>query len=238
MIDKTFSVKKNIGISIINNTALISVPNGENEKIKTVKLDTLIQAFQKFGLGTETPILPRNCIKYKEKGGNIVIVLAYSPSKFNATMSIDRSVPNSKPEVFENCPRPSVLMMFEMRKNDDESFYLNQTRAYCIKEDLALITKKTRVFMLPFPNIGEDGWVCWGSNNIGSNFKSLIGLDRLVDLLFNSPFNHDLFRGNSFADAGISSPKQLFEYIKDKDIFPDNLFVNSSRSHSLTIGDL
>lgn len=239
--EKQFNATKDIDIKITNNIALLTVPDNEGrgkvEKHKTVKLDTLIQAFQKFGLGIETPILPRGCIKYKERGGNTTLILAHPPTKFDAIVAGNR-YNNVADRKFENCPRPAVLMCYDLRKNEDNSFYLNNTRAYCIKDDLMLINNKTHVYCLPFPNIGEDGWVCWGGNSIGANYKSLIGLEMLVNVLFSTPFNNDLFRSHSFRDIGITNPVELFTHLSGKDVFPDGLFVGSSRVNNFTIGDL
>lgn len=236
MIEAKCNFEKKIDIKISNNVALLNISNDiEEMQHKTVKLEDLIQAFQKFGLGVDTPILPRSTIRYRERGGKITLILAYPATKFTAVLQANIDGVETK---FENCARPAILMCFELCKNEDNSFNLTNSNAYGIKEDLLLINLKTPVFNLPFPNIGEDGWICWGGNNVGSRFTSLMGLDSLINILFSSKFNSDLFNRNAFADLGISSPNDFFTYIQGKDIFPDGLFLHSGRRANFTIGDI
>ena len=212
-------------IDISGNAATITLPNGESNSSvkKTVKLDTIIKAFKEQGVKIETPVLPYNCVKYKEKGNGITVGIYCPPAKFTATYS---------GEEFENCIRPACIMVFEMNSSNG-GFTVSRSKIYGVKEEPLYLNDDTKLYILPFPNIGDNGWICWGQNTMAGLFRSLCGLPVFIDRLFKAPFNNDLFQGALFRHVGFDTPRGLFEFLQNKEVWPDELFVETSTRYTL-----
>lgn len=192
--------------------------------VKTVKIEDFIKAFSEAELDYSSPILPPNCVRYKEKGNQTIVMLLHEETTFTASCGS---------ETYENCIRPNVLMVYYLNKDENAQYSISRTEAYGIKDSPNLITANTVLFGLPFPNIGTDGWVCWGSNSISGKFKSLVGLKAYVDRVFNSPFNNHLFNGGSLHPFGIHSNHDLFRYLQGKDHFPYEILENLGNRRTL-----
>ena len=199
----------------------------ETKTIKSIKLESLIKAFNETEMNFQSPLLPRNCIKYKEKGNKLNIILLAEPKTYTMTCF---------GETFENCITPAMIWNFVLTKNDSSgvsTYAISNTEAYGIRDNISMISDHTQLYGLPFPNIGSNGWVCWGSNSVGGNFKSLIGLTGYIDRFFAAPFNDHLFNSYSVRQFGIEGPKQLFASLSGKDIFPTVLFENIGRDKTI-----
>jgi hypothetical protein len=195
--------------------------------VKTVKLDSLIKAFSETELDIVSPILPPNCIRFREKGNSTVITLLHEEKRFTATVSGIR---------YENCVRPNMLMVFHLSKDSTNNYSIRNSQAFGIKDNPAMISEATVLYGLPFPNIGADGWICWGNNSVAGSFKSLVGLRAYCDRLFAAPFNNHLFNSYGLGVHGISNEHDLFKAIQDKPAFNYDLFENIGQRK--TIGDL
>lgn len=215
-------MSKDIKITISGNSAIISV---ENIK-KTVKLSTLVNAFKSDNSGYESPILPKNAIRYLERGNKSVLIIYAEPTTFTATVDGKK---------YENCTRPGLVMSINLNSSKS-GWTINECKCFAVKEDRLMINKDTRVYGLPFPNISDNGWICWGSNSTGGNFQSLTGLGLLIDRLFNSPFNNHVFSSSLFSHLGIKDHHDFFKFIQDKPSFPDELLIKTA--NALKIGDL
>lgn len=214
-----------ITIEICGNHAIITNPGRKgSEDKKTIKIDTLVKAFQEQGTGIATPILPANTVQYKEKGNSAYLVVYFPPAKFDATYRQTK---------YENCIRPGIIMRYELSVRGEAGYVLSNTYAWSVKDDPLFFTNDTKLFALPFPNVNDSGWVCWGSNSLSGMFKSLTGLGSYIDRLFNAPFNNDLFQGSLFRHVGFDTPAGLFEFLKDKEQWPEELYVDSGRRPTL-----
>jgi hypothetical protein len=214
-----------ITVEICGNKAIITSPshNGSQHK-KTLKVDTLVKAFQEQGTGIQSPLLPLGTIKYKEKGNSAILIIYSPPAKFNAQYQSD---------TFENCIRPGLVMRFNLGVRDN-TYNLIDTYVWAVKEAPLFLNENTPLYALPFPNINDKGWVCWGgTNTLAGSLRSLMGLPVYIDRLFGAPFNNDLFQGALFRHAGFDTPRGLFEFLKDKEEFPESLYVDAGYNTKL-----
>jgi len=215
----------NVLIEIRENAAIVTHGNGGDSLFKkTVKIESLVKAFQDKGTGINTPVLPVGTIKWQEKGNRAFLFLYSPPVKFDA---------NYKSEVITDCIRPGVIMKFELQVNK-KNFTLSQTFAWAVKDAPMFFNDNTILYNLPFPNVSDSGWVCWGGGSVLSGeFQSLCGLGNYINRLFNAPFNNDLFQGSLFRHVGFDTPLGLFNFLKGKEEFPDQLYVDSGRNYTL-----
>jgi len=215
-----------ISIDIFDSAANISFNQEFGTEVKTIKIDSLVKAFNGTDVSIESPILPLNTIQYKEKGNSIIVITAYPQCKFNATY---------KDIVYENCIRPNLVLKFELNKNNN-IYNISNTICFGLKDDLTLLTSKTKLYDMPFPNIGNGGWVCWGANSISGSLISLTGLNIYINRLFNSPFNNHLFKAGLLNPFGIHNVEDFFKFLQNKETFPREILINTS--NNLTLGDL
>lgn len=209
-------------IEILDNAAII---NCNNQAAKTIKLESLVKAFKETDSKIQSPILPIGTIKYSEYGLYKNIIIYIAPSKFNATVGNN---------VFENCCRPAMLFKVQLSTSNSGDYIISGTSIFGIKDSYLMLSENTQLFGLPFPNIGSGGHICWGSNSMAGTLKSLMGIPAYIDRLFNSPFNNHLFNTDFLKTFGINTPEKLFEYIKDKDVFPLELLEGLGRNYTLS----
>lgn len=209
-------IKPSFRIDIFDNTANFTEFNSKKSIVKTLKIESLVKAFRDTETTIESPLLPLNTIKYKEHGNSIIVLLYYPETKFTAHYSN---------EVFENCARPNLIMQFVLNKNDN-LYTISKSNCFGVKEKDILINENTKLYGLPFPNIGSGGWICWGSNSMSGSLVSLMGLNVYIDRLFGSPFNTHLFNTVLLKPFGINSPKELFQYLTTVDVFPQAMLEN------------
>lgn len=216
-------------IDILANAAIITYnEQGSFDKkvCKTIKLETLIKAFQTTQTKLVSPILPNNCIKYEEKGNTVIVRLLHEQTKFTATCF---------GKVYEEVIRPTCLMTYKLNKQG-ETYSIIGTELFGIIDDPLLISNNTQLYGLPFPNISANGWICWGNNSIAGNFRSLTGLKVYIERLFKAPFNDHVFNTGFLRNFGINGPADLFKYLQGKEKFPNEILENLGTGH--TIGSL
>jgi hypothetical protein len=231
MSDNTVEKELPIEIKVFKNSAIITdskIVGGNviQKIIKTVKIEDFIKSFREAEMDYTSPILPSNCIKYKEKGNETIVMLLHEEARFNAICG---------ESTYNNCVRPTILMVYHLHK-DNNNYSISKTEAYGVKDSVNLISANTVLWGLPFPNIGTDGWVCWGSNSVAGTFKTLGGLKAYIERIFNSPFNSHLFNSASLHPYGIRSNHDLFNFLKDKDHFPYEILENLGSSK--TVGSI
>lgn len=233
---ETFSpYAEDINIHISGNIATISSPSvatasgrdsalSNSRTSKTVSIQSLMKSFKSFVSSTSSPILPTNCIKYKEAGNYIYLGLYHKSERFTATLDLR----DGAPTVFENCVRPPMIMVYKLGIRGDGGYSLHETLAYAVTEESAmLVDNKTELYRPPFPNIGDAAAVCWGSTARGnsSELNSLTGLGMYCDKLFNTQFNSDLFNATLMSSLGISRPADLFKRLQTEEFFPAELLL-------------
>lgn len=221
-------VKENkiASIDILPNAAIITYKesNGLTRIVKTVKLESLIKAFQSTDTKLSSPILPSNCIRYEEKGNSVVIILLHEQTRFTATCF---------GKIYENVLRPNLIMKYTLHKRG-ETYSIGATDCFAIADDPMLISTNTQLYGMPFPNISPSGWICWGNNSIAGNFRSLTGLKVYVERLFKAPFNDHVFNSQFLKNFDINGPAQLFELLQqESDRFPNQILENLGRQFTL-----
>jgi hypothetical protein len=117
-------------------------------------------------------------------------------------------------------------MVYSLIKDSNNEYSISGTQAYGVKDSVNIVSDKTILWGLPFPNIGTDGYVCWGSNSVAGKFKSLTSLKVYVERIFNSPFNNHLFYSSGLSPFGINSNHDLFKFLQDKPYFPYEILEN------------
>lgn len=201
-----------------NNSTLDIFETGVKSK-KTVSIESLLKVFKDQNVGMKTPILPIGTIRYIEKGTNTEIILFSPESKFVATVGDKK---------FDSV-RPNLVMKFILRVNNG-TYTISDTRLFAVKENAVLLNDKSKLYALPFPNISDNGWICWGSNGLSGSFTSLMGLPMYIDRLFAAPFNNHLFQGRLFKSLGFDTHVGLFEYLEGKETFPDELYIDVGKN--------
>jgi hypothetical protein len=223
-----------ITIEIYRDSAIITEPKVTDPgkkivqySVKTIKVESLIKAFNETELDIVSPILPPNCVKYREKGNTTVLALLHEEKVYNATVSGQK---------YDNCIRPNIVMIYHLRKDNSEQYSIQNTQAFGIKDNPSMIGPNTILYGLPFPNVGADGWVCWGNNSVSGTFKSLVGLKAYCDRLFTSPFNNHLFNAYGLGIHGIRNEHDLFAACQNKANFNYDLLENLGQRK--TLGDI
>lgn len=186
--------------------------------IKTVKLESIIKAFSSTKTAIESPILPKNCIKYKEHGSGCIVITYHEQTRFNATLADD--------SIVENCLRPAHVVKYNMNKVNDKQFILSGSAAFALKDPYVTINDNTKLYGLPFPNVNSNGWICWGGMNNSGTFNSLVSLNNFIERFWvSSKFNNHLFSSPGLRLLGINGYKEFFQYIANcGDIFPNELY--------------
>jgi hypothetical protein len=225
---------ENVDIKIVGNAAVISLPQMDGSRMsKTVSLQTLVKAFQENASGIETPVLPFGAIKYKERGNTSILAVYHEPTSFTARFDGDLSESTQAVYrggdgicTFENVKRGGIVMVYYLCKNSNGTFSMSDTRCYGIKDHPLTFNDNTECFMVPFPNVGKDnGWVCWGDNRVGGEYRSLCGFRSFADILFNSKFNNDLFDNRILRGFDINHPIDLFVKLQGLESFPDEYLI-------------
>jgi hypothetical protein len=215
-----------INIKIFRDYAIIQEPLTKKKFLnKTVKLESLTKAFSETEITIASPILPHGCIRYKEKGNEVIVIVFHEGTPFDA---------DCYGNIYTNCIRPNIIMAYYL--NVDNGIYnIKTVKAFGVIDPIGTLNENTRLYGLPFPNVGTDGWVCWGSNSVAGTFTSLVGLRVNYNRFFAMPFNNHLFNSGALGMFGITTPQQLFTAIQDKNVFPNDLLENLGNRK---IGDL
>lgn len=160
------------------------------ENITETNLQTLVELFARDHLN-ETPFLPSQwgVVKYYKKGDYEGIVLTTPPS--NRSVSFTG---NTGP-----CPKkisltvPPLLWVFEILSTPNKKS-LTHSMVYALKHEL--LSLNDRVYVAPFPNIGIEHGICWGSGNQPELF-TMRSLQHIPARFFQQPFNADLSTGRT-----------------------------------------
>lgn len=188
----------------------------EKENIaKTIKLESLIKAFQTTENKICSPILPYGTIKYIENGNNIEIIVLHKSNKYEMTC-------NKK--IYENCITPNIVIKYILKVTDSGTmgklYNISETTMFGIRDNVQLIGNGTKLYGLPFPNVDSKGWMCWGANSLSGQISALSGLSNYIDRFFTTPFNGHLFNSSFLSQFGINKPEDLFDKISNADNFP------------------
>ena len=126
---------------------------------------------------------------------------------------------------------PSLVFCFSVTREK-----IMRTRVYAMRDETP--TDKSCLYQYPFGNVNSVGQVCWGGNNLPS-VRSLKGLEEAMMLFIQSPCNSDYFRGKEYCGHAEISLRELFEKLKDEDVYPEDYLVALKQGRrNMTLGDL
>lgn len=126
---------------------------------------------------------------------------------------------------------PSLVFRFEVLREK-----IVKTGVYAMKDETP--KDKSRLYRYPFGNVDMTGRVCWGGNKL-PDIRDLKGLEEAMMLFIQSPCNSDYFKGGEYCGHAELSLRELFEKLKDEDVYPeDYLVVLKNGRKNVTLGDL
>ena len=133
-------------------------------------------------ISDRTPILPIGTIRYATNQTKTVAVVS---------MEIDKKYWDIRYEDDKNFYTlgfPRMVVQYTVDLNEG---YLSNMKIFAVKDDKKPITDTTPLFRFPFPNVHDNGSVCWGKNE-RIQVKSLVELERGFQWFVSAPFNEDL----------------------------------------------
>lgn len=126
-------------------------------------------------------------------------------------------------------PFPGLVFIFTVKKNK-----LSESLCFAYKNEFAGMD--TELYHYPFSNVYKSGAICWGGNNLQNQaIQKLEEISILPPLFINSDGNNDLFsygknvkafNSNLIAQDGLLST--FYDYLKDKQQFPEELLISSN----------
>lgn len=127
---------------------------------------------------------------------------------------------------------PSLVFYFSIVKSR-----VQKTRIFALKDEKP--NEKSQLFVYPFGNVNiGDGAVCWGMNHL-KDIRSLKDLEELMALFIQSECNEDHYRMGESCSLINTPLRGVFEMLKEKDYFPEELLVGRSSQYIYrTLGEL
>lgn len=157
------------------------------------------------GQRTETPFLPKNCIKLVTKLNGFEVYIEIPKRQWLVTYQ-DKQM---------HIGFPRMVFKYDIYSNQIRFMQL-----VAIKDDKGRINGETPLFFFPFSNVDkENSKVCMGSNELPT-IKCLSQLDTMHNLFFSAPFGEDY---GCITTEGQSVSK-IFDLLKEKD-FNDEWLV-------------
>lgn len=133
-------------------------------------------------ISDRTPILPKGTIRYATNRTKTVVVVS---------MEIDKKYWDIRYEDDKNFYTlgfPRMIVQYTVNMSEG---YLSNMKIFAVKDDKKPIIDTTPLFQFPFPNVHDNGSVCWGKNE-RIQVKSLVELERGFQWFVSAPFNEDL----------------------------------------------
>ena len=197
------------------------------KKTNTISYTELLKILSADKGRFESHLLPLNCLKFYQSRDTISMALYYPSRKFNATY---------RDEIFTDCIRPNMMLFFKAVVLEDKSFEIKSVKIFAVKDDFYRVHEKSLLYYLPFPNIYEDGKVCWGRNAQIKNVKTLIQTTVILERYFTSVFNDDLWHSGPWDKYKVTSVGEMFKELQNKDAFPLDVLKNLSKT--TTVNDV
>ncbi len=160
-----------------------------------------------------TPILPKNCVFYQERGdGTVIIGIEVEKGQHDVIFGDIGQV------VYEQVGYPKMLFWFSLR-NGKANAHVAAVKDTIIKSD-------TQLFHFPYSNVYGSGQICWSTLN-EHTIKEVRQLEILPSLFLGATKNTDLYRNSqviNLRDLLISLQHQPFD---DMTLEPTNHTVGS-----------
>lgn len=120
---------------------------------------------------------------------------------------------------------PGLVFCFHVERGR-----LYNTKVFTIKDEKP--GAKSQLYQYPFGNVGKDGNVCWGQNQL-PQFQSLKALEEAMMLFIQSPTNDDYYNGQTYCNHAGLSLRELFEFLKDQDSYPEEYMVPAKSGRNI-----
>lgn len=188
---------------------------GAKETAKALSSEQIAFAFRDYR--ADSGWITRHLLRYREEPeGNYILSIEPAGQRTIFVESEDGKVAEI------TLPLPTMIL-FGHRTD----FYLWATKSNKVNE-------QTKLFVAPLPNIGgnSNGKICFGSNEVPE--ASVETLDKIWNLIFNTPFNRD-HSGNKSRSENKDVRRLLFALAKKN----NKRFPNSELLEiNATVGDL
>lgn len=157
------------------------------KKVVSTNIENLQQIFMR-EQAVETPLLPSQwgVIKYYRKNNYEGYVMTTPPGEreVHFPANTGRGIPTEM-----LLPMPPMVWIFEIRQNTDGSKTLSHSMVYVIQHEV--LSLKDKVLHAPYPNIGVNHGICWGSGHTPL-VPSSKSVQNIPARFFSQPFNFDL----------------------------------------------
>ncbi|CCF16728.1 hypothetical protein BLGI_4697 [Brevibacillus laterosporus GI-9] len=141
-----------------------------------------------------TPILPKNCIGYRElTGGLREIIIEVDKQRWNVTYY---------DSVIKSVGHPKMIFVFRIK---DE--FIESCSIYAVKD--SIIRERTRLYRYPFTNVFENHKACWPELR-HHKIKKLFQLSTLPHVFLTSPSNNHGYQGSNVRDKFASLSESDF----------------------------
>jgi len=203
---------------------------------KMVNLSDLLDELSIYR-STNFGLLPKSVRINESSADTQVIGLEFEPRKRDLKY---RS--GGEEIVIKDCNVPGGMMFVKLQRGAGGVLQHVNSFIYAISGK-RISFGDDRLYKMPFPNVYDDGRICWGMVRIG-DITSLSATEGMVSSFFSNNFNSDLFYGGSL-NHNYDGPRDnfvsYFKYIAANDFQPEWLeptqfSVNQIASHLLKKG--
>jgi hypothetical protein len=160
-----------------------------------------------------TPILPKNCVFYQERGdGSIVVGIEVEKGMHDVVFGDNSQV------IYDQIGYPKLLFWFSLKKGKAIAFVA------AVKD--TIIKNDTQLFLFPYSNVYVSGQICWSSLK-DLTIKEVRQLEILPSLFLGATKNTDLYRNSeniNLRDLLITMQHHSFD---DKTLDPMHKTVGS-----------
>ena len=153
--------------------------------------------------------IPKNIITVRNTPGNTLVAWTTKPQKVKLCFT--------KSVGLKDMIAPVSAMLWVAKNNSLKVFALQSQRIS--------LKSKGAIKIAPFPNVSTDGSVCWGSGKWPKGVDCYEDFIKQIELGFwESRFSHNMKKDLQRSKTDLH---QLWESLKDKDVFPtDQLLVS------------
>ena len=94
-------------------------------------------------------------------------------------------------------PTPTTLFHLTLAPNQQGTGYtLTNTRLFSLADNL-VVNDNTPLYIFPFSNVGDDGWVCWGDSDVHQlTYRLENCASDIIASWWRATFNHDVAHGD------------------------------------------
>lgn len=210
----------------------VSINQNGIRKSKLVSLSDLLDELSAYRT-TNYGMLPRSTRFIESAGNHIVLGLEFGPQKRNLSFRGEEG-----PETVEGCNVPGGMMFVKLRRDAGGSLTMVNSSIYAFKGN-RISFPNDRLYGLPFPNVYDNGRICWGAVRVGE-ITALLAVEGFISSFFTNNFNSDLF-GYAKFDESYEGPRgnfrKFFHYIAEHD-FDDDWLVSSDYNVDQVVAEL